>query len=90
MKAYVQNHAFLTSELAGDELSASRSGRFTPGERSSGAHWTEVWAAPKAGMEDVKKRKCLPLQELEFRPLCRPARSQSLYRLRFPGNFYSI
>jgi hypothetical protein len=33
----------------------------------------------------VEKRNFLPLPELELRPLGRPARSQSLYRLRYPG-----
>jgi hypothetical protein len=28
----------------------------------------------------------MTLPRLELRPLCRPARSQSLYRLRYPGS----
>jgi hypothetical protein len=32
-------HLFLTSALAGCELSASLPGRFTPGERAPGARW---------------------------------------------------
>jgi hypothetical protein len=39
----------------------------------------------RAGLEDVEKRKFLTLQGLELRPLGRPARSQLLYRLRYPG-----
>jgi hypothetical protein len=31
----------------------------------------------------MEKRKCLPLHRFELRPLGRPARSQSLYRLRY-------
>jgi hypothetical protein len=34
----------------------------------------------------VKKRKFLTLPGLELRPLGRPARSQSLYRLRYPDS----
>jgi hypothetical protein len=34
----------------------------------------------------VEKRKFLTLPGLELRPLSRPARSQSLYRLRYPGS----
>jgi hypothetical protein len=34
------------------------------------------------GLDNVEKREFLTLPELELRPLCRPARSQSLYRLR--------
>jgi hypothetical protein len=39
------------------------------------------------GLDNVERRKILPLQGLELRPLCRPARSQSLFRLSYPGPF---
>jgi hypothetical protein len=38
---------------------------------------------PRAGLDDMKKRKFLTLPGLELRLLGRPARSQSLYRLRY-------
>jgi hypothetical protein len=38
--------------------------------------------SPRAGLEDMEKRKFLTLLGLELRFLGRPARSQSLYRLR--------
>jgi hypothetical protein len=38
---------------------------------------------PRAGQEDVVRRKFLPLLELELRPLGLQARSQSLYGLRY-------
>jgi hypothetical protein len=41
---------------------------------------------PRAGLDDVERRKFLTLHGLELRPLCHPARSQSLYRLRYPGS----
>jgi hypothetical protein len=41
---------------------------------------------PRAGLDDVKMRKFFSLPELEVRPLGRPARSQSLYRLSYPGS----
>jgi hypothetical protein len=41
---------------------------------------------PKTGLGDVKKRKFLTVRVLELRPLGRPAGSQSLYRLRYPGS----
>jgi hypothetical protein len=41
---------------------------------------------PTAGLDDVEKRKVLTLQGLEFEPLGRPARSQSLYELSYPGS----
>jgi hypothetical protein len=40
---------------------------------------------PKAGLDDVEKRKFLILPELELRSFGCPARSQSLYGLRYPG-----
>jgi hypothetical protein len=40
---------------------------------------------PRAGLDDVENRKFLTLPGLELRPLGRPARSQSLYRLRYPS-----
>jgi hypothetical protein len=40
----------------------------------------------RTGMDDLKKRKFLNLPGLELRPFGRPARSQSLYRLRYPGS----
>jgi hypothetical protein len=67
---------FFTSALAGDEWSASRPGRFTPG-----THWIGGWVDPRAGLDDLETRKFLTLPRLELRPLS-PARSQSLYRLR--------
>jgi hypothetical protein len=41
---------------------------------------------PRAGLDDVGKRKFLTLPGLGLRPLGRPARSQSLYRLRYPSS----
>jgi hypothetical protein len=37
--------------------------------------------------DDVEKSKFLTLPGLELRPLGRPARSQSLYRLHYPGSY---
>jgi hypothetical protein len=41
---------------------------------------------PRTGMDDVEKRKFLILPGFELRPLGRPVRSLSLYRLRYPGS----
>jgi hypothetical protein len=72
MKAYggvdVYIHIFLTSALAGGEWSASRPGRFTPGERAPGTHWIGGWVDPRAGVDDVDKRTFLTLLGLELRP----------------------
>jgi hypothetical protein len=47
-----------------------RPGRFTPG-----THWIGGWVDPRAGMDNVEKRKFLTLPGLELRPLGHPARS---------------
>jgi hypothetical protein len=52
-------HIFLTSALVGGEWSASRPGRFTPGERVPGTHWIGGWVDPITGLDDLKKRKFL-------------------------------
>jgi hypothetical protein len=86
MKAYkgvdIYIHIFLTSALVGTEWSASRPRSFTSGERAPGTHWIGGWVDPRVGLDDVEKRKFFTLPGLELRPVSRPARSQSLYRLR--------
>jgi hypothetical protein len=82
-------YAFLTSAAVGGESSASRHGRFTPGERAPGTHWLGDWVGPRASLDDVKKLKFLLPPGLELRPLGPPARSQWVYRLRYPGSLYS-
>jgi hypothetical protein len=88
MKAYggidVQSHVFLISALARGEWSASRPSRFSPG-----AHWVGGRVDPRTSLDDVENIKILPISGLELRPLCRPARSQSLYRFRYPGSVYT-
>jgi hypothetical protein len=64
----VQIHIFLASALVGGEWSASRPCRFTPGERAPGTQWIGGWVGPRAGLNDVEKRKFLTLPELELRP----------------------
>jgi hypothetical protein len=79
MKAYggvdVQIHVFLTSALVGGEWSASA---LTVLPRKGG------WVGPRTGLDDVEKIKFLTIPGLELRPLQRPTRSQSLYRLLYP------
>jgi hypothetical protein len=41
---------------------------------------------PKAGLDDENKRKFFILPGHELQPLGRAARSQSLYRLCYPGS----
>jgi hypothetical protein len=55
-------------------------------ERAPGAHWIGGWVDLRGCLDDMEERKFLNLPELELRPLGRPARSQSLYRLRYPAS----
>jgi hypothetical protein len=71
-------HVFLTLALVGSEWSFSRSDSFT-----LGTHWIGGWVDPRIGLDDVEKRKIVPLLRFELRPLGGPARSQSLYRLSY-------
>jgi hypothetical protein len=88
MKTYegvdVEIHIFLTSARVGGEWSASRPSRFTSGERAPGTHYIGGWVGLGAGLDDVENRIFLPPPGLELRPIGRPARSQSLYRLSYP------
>jgi hypothetical protein len=78
-------HVFLISALVGGDWSASRPCRFTP-ERAPGTHCTGGRMDPRGCLDDVEKIKFLTLPGLELWPLGRPARSQSLYPLRYPGS----
>jgi hypothetical protein len=59
-------------------------GRFTPGQRASGTHWIGGWVGPRASLDDVEKRKI----SFSYRESNsgRPARSQLLYLLSYPGS----
>jgi hypothetical protein len=65
----VLSHVFLTLTLVRGEWSASSPGRFTPRERAPNTHWIQGWVGPTASLDDVEKRKILPLPELELWPL---------------------
>jgi hypothetical protein len=65
---------------------SARPGRFTPREITIGTHWIGGWVAPRAGLEDAENKTFLTLPKFQLRPRGYPARSQSLYRLRYPGS----
>jgi hypothetical protein len=58
-------------------------------EPPPGTRWIGGWVGLGAGMDDEKKKNLLTVPGLELRPLGRPAPTQSLYRLRYPGSLKS-
>jgi hypothetical protein len=62
-------HVFLTSELDGDEWSASGPGHFTPGEKTTGTHWIGGWVSPRTGLDEMEKRQFLILPGLGLKAI---------------------
>jgi hypothetical protein len=83
------SYSFSTSALDGGEWLASRPGRaFTPGERNPGTHCTGGWVGPRAGLDTEARGKILfPQPGIEPLSPGRPARSQTLYCLSYPGSY---
>jgi hypothetical protein len=81
MKAYRGVAVFLTPALAGGEWSTSRSSRFTHGEKPLDRRL----GGPQNRSGRHGENFC-PYRDSKLRFLGRPARSQSLYRLRYPGS----
>jgi hypothetical protein len=57
--------------LVRGELSDSRPGRLSSGERASGIHWMGGPVGFITSVDDMERRKILPLLGLETRPLDR-------------------
>jgi hypothetical protein len=55
------------------------------GQLNAGTVWIGGWVDLRVGLADMQKWKFLPPPGAELRPLGRPARSQLLYRLSYPG-----
>jgi hypothetical protein len=53
------------------EWSASRPGRFAPGERASDTYWIGGWVDPRAGLDDLEKRRFLTIPGFELPTLDR-------------------
>jgi hypothetical protein len=70
MKTYggmdVYIHVLPTSALVVGEWSASLPGRFTPGKIVPITYWIQSWVDPRTGVDDVERRKFLPLPELKL------------------------
>jgi hypothetical protein len=64
---YIDPHFLFTSALAGVARFTSRPFHFL--ERAPGTHWMRGWVRPRAGLDDVKKRKFLPHRDSNFNPL---------------------
>jgi hypothetical protein len=60
-----------------------------PRERAPGTHWIGGYVDTRAGLDELEKRKFLNLPGLELQDLGHSARSQSLYRLRYPGSSFA-
>jgi hypothetical protein len=71
MKAYggVDIHIFLTLALVGGEWSASHPDHFTPRVKVPGTHGIGGWVGPRAGLDDMEKKKLLTLLGLKLQPL---------------------
>jgi hypothetical protein len=76
-------HVLLTSALVGDEWSASRPCLFTPGGKNPRYLLDRMLCGPQRRSGRNEEVKILEPTGLELRPLGRPARRQSLYRLRY-------
>jgi hypothetical protein len=70
-------------DLGASQLHAPR--RFTCEEIAPGTTCIGGWVGLRTGMNDVERREILPPPVPELQPFYRPARIQSLYRLRNPG-----
>jgi hypothetical protein len=87
-KRRYRSYSFSTSALDRCEWSASRPGRaLDPGKGPPGNHRTGCWVGLRAGLDTEATRKIFfSLSEIEPRSPGRPARSQILYWLSYPGS----
>jgi hypothetical protein len=81
-------HVFFTSALVRGEWSASCLGRFTSGGMSPRYPLDRTLGGSKNRSGWRREEKFLILLGLELRPLRRPTRSWSPYRLRYPVFYY--
>jgi hypothetical protein len=62
-----------------------------PWQRSPGTHYIGGWVDPRAGLDDMEKWKFFyPTGTRSPAPPGRPAHSQSLYRLTYPGSLHHV
>jgi hypothetical protein len=63
---------------------------FRPPQLYPVTHWIGGWEDPRAGLDDVEKRKFLTLTGLELRPLCRPVSYDKDFSAGEAGNIASV
>jgi hypothetical protein len=80
----------LTSALVGGEWSASRHGRFTPGERASCTHWIGGWVDLRAGLGDLEKREFLTIPGLKPFKKSLPLRNPAVQQTNSVFSLYSV
>jgi hypothetical protein len=79
----VETHVFLNSALVGGNLEALAF--LPPGKESPGTHLIRGRVGRRTGLDAAEKRKFSNLLGLELRPVGRPTRTQSTYRLHYSG-----
>jgi hypothetical protein len=90
MGEWIYRATFSVIGTSWGEWSASHPGRFNPGKEPPVPTWIGGWVSPRTSLDDVEQRKFLTLPLLELQPLGRLGRSQSLYRLSYPGSLSTI
>jgi hypothetical protein len=53
----IENILLLHYELVGGKWSAPRSSRFIPGEAATGTYWIGGWVGPRAGLDDIVRKR---------------------------------
>jgi hypothetical protein len=61
-----QIHIFFIPALVGGEWSASCLGHFTIVDGAPDTHWIGGWVGPRTDLDDVKRRKILPIPRLDL------------------------
>jgi hypothetical protein len=82
------SYSFSTSTLDGVSGQHHAPAALYDGERTPGTHWTGGWVGLRAGLDTGARGNILsPLPGIEPRSPGRPARSQALYWLSYPGSW---
>jgi hypothetical protein len=81
---FIWKHCHIqVTKICGDDLQPQP---LEDNELHIALHWIGGWVDPRAGLDDMEKWKFLPPPGLKLWQLCRPACSQPLYQLSYPGS----